>query len=125
MVECFSHAAPDNHFVAGPDCGVADSAGRDVAHACRHPTIGSGVVSATCMQIVHIVTSAPDNHFVTGPHCAVAESRDRRIRRTGGQPTVRAWTVSAATVQVAIATTSRSAPDDHLTAHPYRRVVAS
>ena len=82
-------SAPDDHFVAGPDCRVIDSGSGRVGGAGGCPTIGARIVSPASVQIAAgIVNSAPDDHFAAGPHCRVNVSGSGRVGGAGGCPTV-------------------------------------
>src|SRR5439155_1739317 len=61
--------APDNHFIAGPDCRVNISASGRVGGAGGCPTIGAGVVSPAGVEIRKVIIFSPDNHFFAGFHC--------------------------------------------------------
>ena len=64
-------SAPDDHFTAGPDCCVRDSANGRVGGAGGCPTIRAGIVSPAG---VIERTSTPDDHFTAGPDCRVTVS---------------------------------------------------
>ena len=66
-VECFIHAAPDDHLPAGPNCRVANPPERNVREPQRRPTISVGIVPAAGMQRVRAITSSPDDHFAASP----------------------------------------------------------
>ena len=53
------HSAPDDHFTAGPDCGVIVSASGRVGGAGGCPTIGAGIVSPAGVRIVDGVIVRP------------------------------------------------------------------
>jgi hypothetical protein len=64
--------APDNHFIAGPDCRVPISAIRWVDDARSYPTIGGGIVfSAGVHKVIATIVEkpTPDNHLIAGPDC--------------------------------------------------------
>ena len=95
-----TNSAPDDHFTAGPDCRVSDSASGRVGGAGGCPTIRAGIVSPAGVQkIADCVSSTPDDHFTAGPHCRVKYSRSGRVGGAGGCPTIRAGIVSPAGVE--------------------------
>ncbi len=67
-------SAPDDHFAAGPDCGVTDSRRGRVGGAGGCPTIRAGIISAAGVERAGSV-SAPDDHFTAGPDCCVTLGR--------------------------------------------------
>src|SRR5947207_1710700 len=67
-------SAPDDHFTAGPDCGMSFSARGHVGGAGNRPTIRAGIVSPTSIQFPGTVVSTPDDHFTASPHCRVKVS---------------------------------------------------
>ena len=64
-------SAPDDHFAAGPDCRVTDSADGRVGGAGGCPTVGAGIISARRCSNTCRRRSAPDDHFAAGPDCRV------------------------------------------------------
>src|SRR5262249_21868955 len=68
-------AAPDDHFAAGPHCGVIGSLTRLVGGAGGCPTIRAGVISPAGA----VACRAPDDHFAAGPDCGVLLSRGGRV----------------------------------------------
>ena len=44
-------SAPNDHFTAGPDCRVSESASGRVGYAGGSPTIGAGIVSPASNQM--------------------------------------------------------------------------
>jgi len=128
IIERLIDATPDNHFTAGPDCRVSNSAKRHIDKTSRHPTVVSGTISAASVQVGMVrdrVSSTPDDHFAARPHCRVVPSCGRRARSRGSRPAVGARVVSPTSIKVAITTTSNSAPDNQLAARPDRRVIGS
>ena len=81
-------STPDDHFTAGPDCGVTVSAVRRIGRARGRPAICCRIISPACVQVVD--TSAPDDHFTAGPHRRVDVSGIGRVGSAGGCPTIRA-----------------------------------
>ena len=86
-----SSPAPDDHFIAGPDCGVIESAVGRISGAGSCPTIRAGIISSAGVQQSHGDQSTPDDHFAASPYCGVKCSAIRRISRAGGRPTIRGW----------------------------------
>src|SRR5947209_8583104 len=91
----------------------------DVSGAGRSPTVGAGIIPPAGVQIA---ISAPDDHFGTSPHCRVIVSTSGRTGGARASPTVGARIVSPAGVKQRVAVAVVSAPDDHFTAGPRRRV---
>ena len=108
-------AAPNDHFIGGPNCRVSSSNRRGVDCASRYPRVGTWIVSIAGIRLAKVVSSAPDDHFSTGPDCGVPASVSGRI--AGSYPTIRAWIVSPAGVQNPSAI---STPNDHLITAPNR-----
>jgi hypothetical protein len=80
-------------------------------------------VSASSVEIPHVVSPTPDDHFATSPDCAVMVSRIRRVEGGDCCPTVHARIVSATTIKnVAVI---GSTPDNHFAASPNRCVKSS
>ena len=146
-----AYSTPDDHFSAGPHCSITGSNSRRIGRAGGYPSIRTGIVSPTCtgagrrwswswslagrhgglclislgiIAVAEVGISAPNNYFTAGPYCRVEFSWSRRIVCTDGLPIVRRWVVSPAGVQIA-AKGVQSAPDDHLTASPDRRVTVA
>src|SRR6266536_2513267 len=118
------NSAPDDHFTAGPHCGVIPSTGGHVGGDVDSPPVGARVVSASGVQIgTDVRDSAPDDHFIAGPYCRVNSSGLGRVGCAGGGPTVRAGIIPPAGVQNAAG--ALSAPDDHFAASPDCSVVPS
>ena len=85
------------------------------------PTIDIGIVSATAIDVVEVVTTTPDDHVAAGPDCRVNVSWVGRIGEAGGRPGVGAGIVFAASVKsdsIAVL----SAPDNHFASSPGCRV---
>ena len=59
-----SASAPDDHFTAGPDCGVTVSGSGRVGGAGGCPTIRAGIVSPAG---VHVVGSLPPQTIISLP----------------------------------------------------------
>ena len=92
-------AAPDDHFTAGPHCGVENSGGGRIRNAGRRPTVRIRIVSPASIQVVaEVVGAAPDDHFAAGPHCGVPLPGGRCIDCSSCGPSVRNRIVSAASV---------------------------
>ena len=90
-----SPSAPDNHFTAGPDCGVNSirPCGR-VGGACRGPAIRAGIISPASIEIGFAVQLRPKQsfHFRSKLPCGV--SAIRRVNRAAGSPRIIcAWSV--------------------------------
>src|SRR5206468_1497618 len=96
-------SAPDNHFPAGPDCGVSPSSLWCVGGTGRSPTVGAGIVSPASIKSVAVV-AAPDDHFTAGPDCRVSGSCGGGVGSAGGCPTIRVGIISSASVRVAFVT---------------------
>jgi len=116
-------SAPDNHFAAGPHCGVKVSAIRRVDGAGPRPTVSAGIVSTASIKVAGIIGSAPDDHLAAGPHCRVIEAAVGRVASAGGYPSVRGRIVSAP--GIIKPTQDYPTPDDHFATCPDRRVSRS
>src|SRR2546425_11616145 len=78
--------APDNHFSAGPDCGVNESGAGHGGRAGRSPTVGARTVPrASVREDTNISLPSPDDHFHACPHGRVSPPRSGSIR-VGGNP---------------------------------------
>ena len=108
---------PNDHFIAGPNCHVPNSARGGVGRACGYPTIRAGIVSAAGVEVRAVGISAPDNDLTARPNCRVKGSRIGCVESGGRCPRICAGIVSPAGVQRDGAVVS-SAPDDHFTAGP-------
>ena len=73
-VQIPSCTAPDDHFIAGPDCGVTDSRGGRVGITGGCPTVDIRIISPPVFRELRDSGSTPDDHFVSSPHCRVTES---------------------------------------------------
>ena len=113
-------AAPNDHFAAGPDCRVTDSAGGRVGYVGDCPSICAGIVSPAGVKFVVTIISTPDDHFTAGPDCRVTPSASGRVGRASGCPAICVGIVSPAGVEKAAVTAA--APNDHFTAGPDCRV---
>jgi hypothetical protein len=120
-------SAPDDHFVAGPYCGMRVSLGRCVSSAGSCPTIPGGVICAAGVCIIErFIDAAPDNHFAAGPDRRVNDSAKRHIDNTRRHPTIVSGIVSAASMQIRMVRDRvSSTPDDHFTARPDCGVIPS
>src|SRR5205814_798142 len=121
---------PDDHFSAGPDRRVKTSASGRVGGAGGCPRISHGIVSPACVQVVQgtvVEMTPPNDHFTAGPDSPVIGPGSRRVGHAGGYPTIRARIVSPACVQVVqgITVVEKTSPNDHFTAGPHCRVIAS
>src|SRR5205823_8878862 len=70
--------APDDHFSAGPDCGVESSGMRSVDDARSYPTIRSRIVSPSSVKAAK-TGATPHDHFVTSPESGVIAPGRRRV----------------------------------------------
>ena len=80
-------SAPNDHFSAGPHCGVKSRRRGRVGSAGGCPTIGAGIVSRrqcsdSCAQ------SAPNDHFTASPDCRVTVSANRGISGGRSRPRI-------------------------------------
>ena len=115
--------SPDNHFAAGPYCGMQKSAVGRIGGADGCPDVRGGIISPACVQ--HSAAGSdpsPNDHFTAGPYRRVPGS-GISISGAGGCPTIRAGVVSCTRVQ--IIASIPSTPDEHLAAGPHRRVPLS
>jgi hypothetical protein len=115
-------SAPDDHFVASPNCRVRVSRRGRGSRGGSCPTVIDRVIFAARVRVVEcFIDPAPDNHFAPGPDCRVSDPAERDVLGAGSRPTVRARVVPAAGVQIVSAI--GSTPDDHFTAGPHRCVI--
>src|SRR5439155_17255206 len=109
---------------SSPDGGMIESTNRRVDSAGRCPPISARVILAASVHCVGAIESGPDDHFITGPYRGGRVSRRRSVNRAGGYLNIDGRIVSSAGVHV-VESLIISAPDNHLSASPYRRVVSS
>jgi hypothetical protein len=109
-------AAPDDHFIAGPHCGVISSDGRRVGHASCYPTVNGGSISTASIGLTKVSTSTPDDHLITSPYCRMTGSPIGCIESVSSGPNVRNWIVFATRIQRPVAI---AAPYNHFTTGPY------
>ena len=64
-------SSPDDHLIAGPDCGVTASLSGGVGGVGSCPTIRAGIVSPARVQMPRSRDATPDDHFTASPHCCV------------------------------------------------------
>src|SRR5207249_10149162 len=70
-------ASPDEHRVAGPDCGVIGTGDRSTRKRNRLPAIGGRVISPSVAEVaLSRINSTPDNYFRPRPYRARAFSVD-------------------------------------------------
>jgi len=81
-------SAPDDHFIAGPDCAVVDSANERVRDADGGPTVRARIVSSSGIKNEGIILPTPDDHFTAGPDCAVVDSGIGRVSDACGCPAI-------------------------------------
>jgi hypothetical protein len=103
---------------------VASTTQHIIGDAGCYPIVGSRIVSAACVYVVHTISSAPDDHFAARPLYGVKPSSLGRVDGAGGRPTVRVWIVSAAGVKIAVIVVVPT-PHDRLAAGPDCGVVGS
>ena len=113
-------STPDDHFTAGPDCRVTDSA-QWARWWCWWPSNYPcrDCISRRCSSNGHDIISAPDDHFTAGPDCRVTVSASGRVGGAGGCPTIRAGIVSPAGVQ----STPESVPPQTIISLPVQTAV--
>jgi hypothetical protein len=88
--------APNNHFVAGPDCGMPQSRSWRVRGIGRYPTIIGRIVPASTVQMAVTVTAdrkiarepTPDDHFVARPYCRMILTGFGRTADARGHPCI-------------------------------------
>ena len=88
--------APDNHFIAGPNCRVIVSGTWRAGGVGSDPNIRIRIVSAAGVEKAAVNRSTPDNHFTAAPDRRVKVSDRGRVCGAGGYPTVGARIVSPA-----------------------------
>src|SRR5439155_27290746 len=81
-------AAPHDHFTAGPNCPVKESAKGRVGSAGGYPAIGARIVFRAGVQIAAAVPSTPHDHFAAGPDCRVKLSAVWRADNVRWSPCV-------------------------------------
>src|SRR5206468_2139098 len=121
-------STPDNHFAVSPHGRVIVSLSGRINGTGSCPTVGAGIVSPASIEMVVEIASAPDNHFTASPYCRVIVSASGCVGRAGSRPAIdssalRLRAVSPAGVEIHAAIIS--APDDHFTVSPHRRVPLS
>ena len=117
------NSAPDDHFAAGPNCGVKNSGIGRIGGAGGRPTIGARIVSPASVEI-HYCSTPPQTIISLPVHTAVWASRAvGRVGGAGGCPSVRAGIISPAGVYKGAAV--KSAPHDHFATGPHCRVKLS
>jgi hypothetical protein len=105
--------AQDDHFTPSPHRGMPVSFGGCVTGASRCPTIITGVVSPTHVEIVALASTssaAPDDHFGPRPNSAMEDSANWSVGCARGCPSIASWIVSSARIQCG---SVDSAPNDH------------
>jgi hypothetical protein len=122
-------STPHDHLAdrgVGPDRGVTGTRSRRAGSACCNPTISGRIVFPTTVQIakveVVIDQSAPHDHLAAGPDGSVSESRSRRVRVASRSPDVSGRIVSSTVAKINVTDLVPSAPHNHLSATPNRRV---
>ena len=117
-------SAPDDHFAAGPNCRVTNSARGRVGRGGRDPTVCVWIVSPACFGVLERLFDATPNYvFSPGPNRRVNLSRRRRVGDAGGCPTV-AGRIESPSGIGGEPSHSQATPDDHLIASPYCRVTS-
>ena len=116
--------SPNDHFTAGPDCGVCISGNRCAGGTSDCPGVRLGIISAAGVQVIESVPTAPDDHFAASPGCSMPLARRRHVDGAGSRPVVRARIVSSTSVKLA-GVLILPTPDDHLTASPHRSMPSS
>jgi hypothetical protein len=93
--------APDNHFIAGPNCRVIVSGTWRAGGVGSDPNIRIRIVSAAGVEKAIQPQPAPDDHFTAGPHRRVIASGTWRTDGAGSCPTINARIVPPASVHIA------------------------
>jgi hypothetical protein len=93
-----SKTAPDDHFTAGPDCGVNIPSRWRVDGARRCPT--ARTISPAGVEIIAAGASAPNDHFTAGPDCGVFKSRKGGIDGAGWNPAIGDRIIHAAGIRI-------------------------
>src|SRR5205807_2191516 len=81
-------STPNDHFVAGPDCGVIRPGSRRISGAGSCPTVRSRIVTATAVYNRDGIKPTPHNHLAAGPDCGVIRPRSGRAGSAGSCPYV-------------------------------------
>ena len=108
--------SPDNHSIAGPDCGVTVSRGRCISGTRRGPGVCAGIVSAAGIRKAGDKAS-PDNHLTASPYCSMKGSPSGRVGGAYRDPGIRGRVVPGTAV-LGVAEAVGSAPNDHFGAGP-------
>src|SRR6266404_2445290 len=116
--------APNDHFGAGPHCGVIDSWRGCANGGGSHPSVASRIISAASIaNAKRGVLPAPDDHFAAGPYRSVKSTTQYIIRDAGSRPTVVGRVILAAGVWVDRPISST--PDNHFAPCPLYGVTRS
>jgi hypothetical protein len=81
-------SAPNDHFIASPDCCMKVSLGRCIGDARRDPAIRARIIPAPSVRDGNV--PAPHDHFIPRPDCGVKLSARWGISRARFRPTIRA-----------------------------------
>src|SRR5206468_11228067 len=92
------HPAPDDKFIAGPNCRRTGTAGRLVGGAHCFPSIVGGIVTPADRRRGNQSVAggaAPDEHFRTGPDRDVTEAGNGSVAGCDAAPGVSGGIVTA------------------------------
>ena len=119
-------STPDDHFTASPDGRVAGTfTGNKGAFTGHCPGVGGGIVSPARIGTERAIFagSAPDNHLIASPDGTVITACGRRVGGARCGPAIGVGIISAP--GIADVHSTKSTPDNHFTASPYRPVRVS
>src|SRR5688572_2400035 len=113
-------SAPNDHFVARPDCGVGEAGRGCAVCADRCPIVRGRIVASANRQITEaLVVSAPDDHLTARPDRRMPVRSEWRAIGVHCGPTVFNGIVKSAISKRSGPKALVSSPNNHLVARPH------